>query len=511
MTACARTDTRPEETPTAESPAPRPSDGDAEGAEDASRTPTPCPLVVANTPVPLASASSDGETILTVEAQTHGVTSWAEKGNEAVILEVLRDDERIGDLVLHQGNDRFTYAMHTGSLRAGDRLTVRVSDASAPGAARSACIGSATLAPASPDMAEGLAHAPVLKWPREKAFDDLPLVIGWSRHARSYQLVFTNENGGTVSICGGGARGMRSEIARWGRGLDIEGVWSYGGARTFKRCKELGRPSSPRMDDAHPILYYGDGHNSLFESRGGYGAECGTKADEMADGSLVGWNVQNPGNEVEKDGPFTVVLRPVPVDLDALGFEENEGRREGIVDTYAPWLYRLVDAELAREGKIDGKATFSMSRYLYADVHALDVGGSGDETCGGSQSGGFRLRVVAKNGAMSLGPQMTNDFFGSNGSGVKRIAVPLAEGVGPDDIDGFVFDAYDNDGIYFLGLGDAFVPRAIGTNGAVLDYVVRGTSANVYVDDDSSSCVDGTNTKDGAAYPCVGTAFTFSR
>jgi len=36
-------------------------------------------------------------------------------------------------------------------------------------------------------------------------------------------------------------------------------------------------------------------------------------------------------------------------------------RREGIVDTYAPWLYRLVDSELSREGKIDGTQTLPMT------------------------------------------------------------------------------------------------------------------------------------------------------
>lgn len=86
----------------------------------------------------------------------------------------------------------------------------------------------------------------------------------------------------------------------------------------------------------------------------------------------------------------------------------------------------------------------------------------------------------------------------------------LGEPVQPllDDIVKIVFDAYDSDGIYLLAIGDAFVPRASGDNSAVLDYVNRGRrEVGVYVDD-SSSCVDGKNLKDGVLYPCAGSVFS---
>ena len=45
-------------------------------------------------------------------------------------------------------------------------------------------------------------------------------------------------------------------------------------------------------------------------------------------------------------------------------------------------------------------------------------------------------------------------------------------------------------------LGDAFVARPAGDNGATLDYVHQGKSdVNVYVDDDSSGCTNGVNTQ----------------
>jgi hypothetical protein len=435
------------------------------------------------------------------------------------VLEVSRAGTRVGHLVIHQGKDPFTYAMHVGALATGDALSVRVSPLTAPRAAKSACLLRVSLAAPSAAMAEGVANAPIVKWPTQKSFDDLPVLLGWSRSGKRYQLTYTNENGGTVALCGGGARGMRSEIARWGRGLDMEGVWGYGGAGSFERCTGVVAPTAnaPRMDSKHPILYYGDGHNRVFESRAGYGKACGSGGDKTPDGAFEGWNTGNPGSELEKDDPFTIVLRPVPVDMDAIGYAKEGGRREGIVDTYAPWLYRLVDSELSREKKIDGSQTLPMSRYLFVDVYAKDVGGSGDETCGPVSltpglthvTGGFRLRAIAANGTVSNGPQMTADYFGGGGNGVKRVAVPLAPGVTAKDIVQLTFDAYDDDGIYFLGIGDAFVPRASSDNGATLDYVNRGMKpANAYVDDGRSGCVANKSTKDGVVYPCVGSAFT---
>lgn len=461
----------------------------------------------------LATAPADGEGILTVHAQALNQTSWGESGNEAVVLEVLKDGgKRLAHLVLHQGADAFAYTMHTGALKKGEKLSVRVSSLTAKNARKAACINTAGIAAAPANMAEGVANAPIFKWPAAKAFNDLPVVSGWARKAKSYQAVYTNEDGGTVALCGGGVDGMQSEIARWGRGVDIEGAYTYGNGPWFERCG--GAKVAPRMEGTHAVLYYGNGHNNLFESRGGYGQACGTKADVKANGDLEGWNKNNPGNEEDKDDPFTIVLRPAPVDM------ELGGSREDLVNAYAPWLYRVLDSELKREKKVDGKKVRSMEQYLYVDVYANDVGGSGDATCGpvsfvpgiSHVTGGFKLRAIAKDGTVSDGPQMTKDYFGGDGNGVKRVAVPLAAGVKASDIVKLQFDAYDDDGIYFLGIGDAFVPRATGTNSATLDYLNKDAikRADVYVDDNNDGCTGGNNTKDGKAYKCVGSAFTLS-
>lgn len=481
--------------------------------------PAACAIDLGTKAVEIGKAAAAGEQVLTIDARSWSKTSWGDTDNEAVVLEVSRGAARVGHFVLHQGADTFTYAMHVGALEAGEALSIRVSALTAKNADKRACITKATLAPTSSfgALAEGIEHAPIVKWPVKKVFDDLPVLVGWSKKGKSYQITYTNENGGTTALCGGGARGLRSEIARWGRGLDMESGYAYGGAGRWDRCDGPAVPTAaaPRMEAAHPTFYYGDGHNRLYESRAGYGQACGTGSDKTADGDLDGWNVKNPGSEADKDDPFTVVLRNVPVDMDALDVARYGGRREGIVDTYAPWLYRLTDAETAREGKIDNAMTFPMSRYLFVDVYAADVGGSGDGTCGPVPAapqithvtGGFVLRAVSKSGVVSDGPQMTVDYFGGGGTGVKRVAIPLAAGVSAKDITKLVFDAYDDDGIYLLGIGDAFVPRASGSNGAVLDYVHKGMKPlAAYVDDGRSGCVDGQSTRDGVAYPCVGSA-----
>jgi hypothetical protein len=458
-------------------------------------------------------APGAGDFVLSLTGNSASPTSWGETDNEAVVLEVSGHSGLIGHLILHQGKTPFGYAMHVGALSASETLTIKVSSLSAAHAIRGATVCDAALAPAD----EAAAHAPEYRWPVQKSFDDVPLLIGWSRTDRSYQTVMTDENGGTAEQCGGGALGMQSEIARWGRSMDIESHYRYGGAApVWERC--TGRVAvntvSIRTDGTHPILYYGDGHNRVFENRGGYGEVCGTDTPEKADGDLDGWNVNNQSNDLAHDDGRVIILRPVPVDLDAIGYKTFPGRREGLPDTYAPWMYRVASLELAREDKIDNNLTFGMSRYLYVDVRVSDVGGTGDSYCSVAVSGGFRLRAVTTAGITISSPQITGDYAGNGAHDWKRVAIVLPPGVAAADIDHFVFDAYDNDGIYLTAIGDAFIPVADGPNGAHLAYVRRGTRPlTYYVDDGASGCTNGTNTSGpgGIAYQCIGGQVTIAK
>ncbi len=481
----------------------------------------PCVEVDDSAAVVVGAADTTDEYALSLRVRSESDTQWSQAGNEALVLEVSGDDGLIGHLVVHQGAVDHDYTMHVGQLAAGEQLRVQVSTLSAPDATRHACVAPAVLTPASAlgAAAEGLRNAPEFRWPVQKRFDDIPVVVGWSQAKKAYQTVFTNEDGGTVKQCGDGADGVQAEIARWGRASDIEGSYSYGGtAPKWERCTGTVAVTSTavRYEGDHPILYYGDGHNRLFENRGGYGQTCGSGGPEKPNGDLDGWNTGNPGNGIGNDDGRVIVLRPLPVDMDALGFKTFGGRREGLADTYAPWVYRLTALELERENKVDGNKTLSMSRYLYVDVRVADVGGSGDQYCAVLGVGsGFKLRAFTADGMQIDGPQITSDYASHGAHDYKRVAIPLPAGVTAADIDHFVFDAYDNDGIYLTALGDAFVPVVDGPNGAKLDYVRQGEQTHAfYVDDDSSSCNNGVNTDgpvSGASYTCKGGQVTLPK
>jgi hypothetical protein len=477
-----------------------------------------CVTVDDSAAVVVGAAAAAEEYGLVVTAQAASATTWSAAGNEALVLEVSGSGGRlIGHLVLHQGAAAFDYGMHAGALAAAEPIAVKVSALSAASAVRKACV-SAKLTPASAMGAagEGLANAPIFRWPVQKRFNDLPVVLGWSKARKAYQTVFTNEDGGTVEQCGGGASGIQAEIARWGRAADIEGSYAYGGTPRWERCTgTVDVTATPvRTEAAHPILYYGDGHNRLFESRGGYGQTCGSGAPEKPDGDLAGWSTSNPSNALADDAGKVIIVRPLPVDLDALGYAAFGGRREALIDRAAPWLYRITSLELAREGKIDNAKSLAMARYLYVDVRVADVGGSGDPYCALRVTGGFKLRAVTAAGTEISGPQITADYASGGAHDWKRVAIPLPAGTTTASIATFRFDAYDGDGIYLTAIGDAFIAQPAGANGATLDYVRHGERAvSAYVDDDSSGCTGGSNTDGpgGTPYPCAGGLIDIAR
>src|SRR3569833_2095667 len=297
----------------------------ARGARAMARAPRPPRPASISAAAPSASAAESAEFVLAFTGHTASATSWGEAGNDAVVLEVAGAHGLIGHVILHQGPTPYGYAMHLGALAAGEPITVRVSTLSAAAATRAATICSAML---TPTTNEGVANAPIYRWPVEKKFNDVPLVVGWSAARHGYQTLMTNEDGGAAEQCGGGASGMQAEIARWGRSTDIEGHYSYGGtAPSWERCTGTVAVTTTalRTEGAHPILYYGDGHNRLFENRGGYGQTCGTGTPEKPDGALAGWNVANPSSALADEVDKVIILRTVPLDHDALGYAQFVG------------------------------------------------------------------------------------------------------------------------------------------------------------------------------------------
>jgi hypothetical protein len=485
--------------------------GDAAAAADAA--PMTCQDIDDGAPIAIATAGAAGDYVLTFSAHSASATSWGTAGNEALILEVSGAARGfIGHVLVHQGAAMFGYGTHVGALAAGEPLSIKVSALSAANATRTATICAAVASPVAAlgALADGASHAPIYLWPVQKRFNDVPMLVGWSAAKHTYQTVMTNEDGGTAELCGGGALGMQSEIARWGRSTDIEDHYTYAGASpTWERCTGTVpiTTTALRMEGDHPLLYSGDGHNRVFESRGGYGQTCGTDLADMPDGDFAGWNTGSNDPAQANDPNNVIVLRPIPVDMDALGYAQFGGRREGIGDTYGPWIYRISSLELAKEGKIDNAVTFGLSQYLYTDVRVADVGGIGDSYCTPPLSGGFKLRVTTTAGVVISSPQITADYASNGAHDWKRVAIALPAGIGAADIDHFTFDAYDDDGIYLTAIGDSFVVLPAGDNGATLDYVRQGTKPLAYyVDDDSSSCTNGVNTggPGGTPYTCAG-------
>jgi hypothetical protein len=466
-----------------------------------------CTTVGMSARVTVATAPVAGEYVLKLNARSASATSWGEAGNEAVVLEA-RGGKRglIGHLILHQGRTLFDYAMHLGALEAGEQVQVQVSQLTATNAKHEATVCSAELA-ATTD--EGVLNAPEFRWPVQKAFDDVPLVVGWSKSHQSYDTVMTNENGGTAEVCGGGATGVQAEIARWGRSLDIETHYHYGGIARFERCTGIGAALLLRMEAAHPILYEGSGHNRLYESRAGYGQACGTNKDEKPDGDLDGWNVRNPGDDLANDANRVIILRPVPVDLDALDFPRFGGRREALADRYAPWIYRLSSHELAREDKLDHDKTLAMERYLYVDVQVANVGGRGGTYCAPTVTGGFKVRATTKAGQVASSAQITAKYASEGHHDWKRVAIPLPKDVGATDIDHLTVVAFDDGGMYLTALGDAFIPSPSGDNGAMLTYFHQGVEPFAYyIDHARTGCAKDNITHAGpgaSTYRCVGT------
>ena len=485
-----------------------PVDASPEASIDAAPDASSCATVTDAALVPLATATSGGEHVFSFYAASASKTSWGTAGNEALVLEIDKNGALLGHVILHQGQTSFQYGLEAGALAPGDVVAARVSPLSAQNAVRSATVCEPTLATTASlgALAAGVDHAPIWVWPIAKSFDDVPLVVSWSASSKSYVTFFTNENGGTTELCGGGAQGLAAEIRLWGRACDIESDYSYAQS-TFERCTGSASSSALRFEAEHPFLYHGDGHNRAFEDRSGYDATCGTASDAAPDGPIAGWGSgnTNPGD----DAKYSLVLRPIPVASDAVAYAFGGAPRERVLTKDAPWMFRLAGLETAREAKIDDNVTFAFDRYLHADVYVADVDGTSSSCPITGINGGFRLRAHTTNGVTSSSGEITSASV--SGQQWKHVSVPLDATHVPADVDQLIFDAYDNDGIYLLGIGDVYLLAPSGDDGATVASVRAGAKKlGEYVDDDSSGCTNGQSTYNNVAYPCVGGLWAFA-
>jgi hypothetical protein len=282
------------------------------------------------------------EALLDVTASAPG-TAWANSESEAAVASLFVDDRYNQDIVLFAGNQSFTYRVMLGQVPPGEH-TLRI-DFNRKQSARKASsirIRDVKLSFIEPGHAEyqALSLAPLL-YARPNTigrFSDIPLLM-WYETERDgtltkirYSVIFTNEDGGTETS---------ALMARWGRTTDIEWVYEVKvdergevASATFQGVRHETRPFNGKQENGHPALIVASDNN----------------------------NVSDHG-----ESEMRFAFRPIPFDL-------SHNSREEIMDRH-PWIYRLMAAELMREGKISdasrgGNQIADPRRYLYLEAES---------------------------------------------------------------------------------------------------------------------------------------------
>jgi hypothetical protein len=334
-------------------------------------------------------ASSAGEAVATVAAEVPGC-SWERAGAEGAFLRVELDGRYSQHLPLVRGEEPGEYRIALGRVSAGRHAldVERDARASAPSCVpRLSRVSVDVVSEADPDHA-ALSRAPIVhvRPGTVERFSDLPFLAYVETLPASdgteyrYTIVFTNEDGGTPAD---------RLVATWGRTTDIEFVYGV-------RVNAEGRvtsaeiqgpdhellPFDGRHEDAHPLLW-----------------------------------VTTDNNMVEARGTTDVRIAPAFEHLDLRG-----GPREAIMDRH-PWSYRVMAAELAREGKVSAEALPGsgrvppVRRFVFLDACASVVNAALALSVGiDDGAGGTRWFDVDRG----------NPEFRLARGGCNRVAVPVS-------------------------------------------------------------------------------------
>lgn len=279
------------------------------------------------------SVEERSEVIADLEMSAPGA-DWGVEGREAVLAEIRLDGGRRQHVMLHSGESRHTYSTFLGTLEPGThRIEVsRHARFSAPGARLQARKASFRKIATRDPYFHVLAHAPILHARANTVgrFTDIPLLTYAERlpgGQLEYTVVFSNEDGGTST---------RALMARWGRTTDIEyiyRVWPAEGRATIQATDHQEVEFRGRREGDHPLLIP---------------------------------STQN--NMVSPEGESEVVYRIPPLLADL-----TRHSREQVMDEH-PFTYRVMAAELAREGKlrpfgaVDGEKVSDPRHYVYIEA-----------------------------------------------------------------------------------------------------------------------------------------------
>jgi hypothetical protein len=257
------------------------------------------------------------EVVAVVRAECEAC-SWGEKGREAAVLAVRVDGRYSQDLPLAQGRGPGVYRVLLGRLEAGAHaLEAAIDPLSAPGARSMSAEVAFEVTPEGAADHAALAHAPILHQ-RSNAvgrFTDVPLLMYYEVEALpsgtrlDYSVVFSNEDGGTPPD---------RLMATWGRLTDIELVYSV----------ELDAKGAIARE-----VYQGKDHEML------------SFAGQREGRHPLLWVVTD-NNMLSDRGRTTRRHRPAPQ-----RFDLRDVSREAVMDAH-PWTYRVMSAEVEREGRV---------------------------------------------------------------------------------------------------------------------------------------------------------------
>lgn len=346
-----------------------------------------------------------GEAVATITAGCERC-HWGTPGREAVALKLSIDGSYSQHVLLTRGEGPADYAVVLGPLAAGrHRLTFERDRTLSATDAGEAHIDSVSVESFGPDAAEHswLSMAPVLhaRPGTVERFSDVPLMMyaettPGTTNGYVYTVIFSHEDGGTPTD---------RLMATWGRSTDIEFVYRIGPGTAdapggeYQGVDHEIVPFRGRREGAHPLLW-----------------------------------VSTDNNMVSDSGPETAIrfaLAPRLVTLD-------EKSREAVMDGN-PWLYEVMSAELAREGRIDGSAPAGSGKVADPRTFAYL------EACGDLQEATIAFDIAVRGGDADTVWHATDrgdPRFRIARSGCFRAAVPLPVGTAPPQIAGLRARAY---------------------------------------------------------------------
>ncbi|HJQ29921.1 MAG TPA: hypothetical protein VJ827_11315 [Rubrobacter sp.] len=283
-----------------------------------------------------------------------GEGDWGKSGSESAVVTVTLDGKYNQDVVLFEGEQRFTYQLALGTIKAG-RHTVEVASnpEKSPAGATGAQVHNLSTQVVSAKDPAPLAYQyspilygrdlPEIPGQYENNYTDVPLIMYHTTSTDSasgnttieYTVIWSNEDGGTNTP---------ALMARWGRSTDIEWIYRVtldpkGNivSEFYQAPNHETLPFTGAKEGNHPLLQTSTSNNNLTQ-------------------------VTDPA--LSSDYRFF---------MDPTQTLPDNRAREVVMDEN-PWSYQIMAKEMVREGKIEANPKPStpevsdQRNYLYIEI-----------------------------------------------------------------------------------------------------------------------------------------------